>query len=57
MDKKATCNFSNIAIDQAHKQNNKLVKIDGGAVGVLDSPRALLKRSVADPENFYAERY
>ena len=28
----------------------KLVKIDGGALGILDSPRALLKSSVASPE-------
>ena len=42
--------FSNIAIDQAHEQNNKLDKIDGGAVSVLDSPRALLKWSVAGSE-------
>ena len=35
--------FSNISIDQAHEQNNKLVKIDGSAVGILDSPCVLLK--------------
>ena len=48
--KKTNNNFSNIAIDQAHEQNNKLVKIDGGAVGILDSPRALLKWAVVTPE-------
>ena len=48
--KKTNNNFSNIAIDQAHDQNNKLVKIDGGAVGILDSPRALLKWAVVTPE-------
>ena len=48
--KKTERNFSNIATDQAHKQNNKLVKISGGAVGILDSPAALLKWSIAGPE-------
>ena len=28
--------FSNMATDQADEQNNKLVKTDGGAVGILD---------------------
>ena len=36
-------------IDQAHKQNNKLVKIDGGAIGILDNEDALLKWAVAGP--------
>ena len=35
--------FSNMATDQAHEQNTKLVKIDGGAVGILDNKAALLK--------------
>ena len=48
--KKTTQNFSNISIDQAHEQNNKLVKIDSAAVSILDSPQALLKWSVAGPE-------
>ena len=41
--------FSNMATDQAHEQNNKLVKIDGGAVGILDNEAALLKWAVASP--------
>ena len=41
--------FSNMATDQAHEQNNKLVKIDGGAVGILDNEAALLKWPVASP--------
>ena len=48
--KKTNCNFSNIAIDQAHEQDNKLVKIDAGAMGILDSPHPLPKWSVASPE-------
>ena len=34
--RKSERSFSNMATDQAHEQNNKLVKIDGGAVGILD---------------------
>ena len=33
--------FSNIAIDQAHEQNNAIVKDDGGAVGLTQNPAAL----------------
>ena len=39
--------FSAIAIDQAHEQNNKVVKGDGGAVGFLQNPKALLRWMVA----------
>ena len=43
--------FSNIGIDQAHEQNNKLVKIDGGAVDILLTDNsALTKWMVAGPE-------
>ena len=42
--------FSSIAIDQAHEQNNKVVKGDGGAVGFLQNPKALLRWMVAGPE-------
>ena len=41
--------FSNIGVDQAHEQNNKLVKIDGGAIDILDNPNALLRWAVAGP--------
>ena len=41
--------FSNIGIDQAHEQNNKIVKIHGGAIGILDSQNALLRWSVSAP--------
>lgn len=42
--------FSAITIDQAHEQNNKVVKGDGGAVGLLQNPKALLRWMVAGPE-------
>jgi hypothetical protein len=35
--KKTACTFSDIAIDQAHEQNNAYVKDDGGAVGLAES--------------------
>ena len=41
--------FSKLAIDQAHEQNNKLVKVDGGATGILENETTLLKRPVARP--------
>ena len=43
--------FSCMRIDQAHEQNNKLVKIDGGAVEImLNDSTALMKWMVAGPE-------
>ena len=42
--------FSNIAIDQAHKQNNALIKGDGGAIGLTEDPSALRHWMVAGPE-------
>ena len=39
--KKTTRRFSAISIDQAHEQNNALVKGDGGAVGLTENPAAL----------------
>ena len=36
-----TQSFSAIAIDQAHKQNNAIVKGDCGAVGLAESASAL----------------
>ena len=30
--------FFNIEVNQVHEQNNKLVKIDGGAIEILDNP-------------------
>ena len=46
-----TCNkFSAIPIGQAHKQNNKIVKGSGGAVGLTENPTAFRKWMVAGPE-------
>ena len=42
--------FSDIAIDQAHEQNNALIKGDGGAVGLTDNRSALQRWMVAGPE-------
>ena len=42
--------FFSMGIDQAHGQNNKLVKIDGGATDLLDDNATLLKWTVAGPE-------
>ena len=45
--KKTNHAFSNISPDQAYEQNNKHVKSDGGVIGILDNPVALLKWVVA----------
>ena len=42
--------FSSIAIDQAHEQNNAIVKGDGGAIGLTENPSALARWMVAGPE-------
>ena len=47
---KTNHSFSKIAIDQAHEQNNAVVKDDGGAVGLTESPAALQRWMVSGPE-------
>ena len=42
--------LSAIAIDQAHEQNNKIIKGDGGAIGLTEDPSALRRWMVAGPE-------
>ncbi|KAK3083940.1 hypothetical protein FSP39_005667 [Pinctada imbricata] len=42
--------FSAIAIDHAHEQNNKIVKGDGGAVGLTENASQLLRWMVSGPE-------
>ena len=42
--------FSYIPIDQAHEQNNRLVKGTGGAVGLTENPSALKRWMIAGPE-------
>ena len=39
-----------MAIDHAHEQNNKLVKGDGGAIGLTDNSAQLLRWMVSGPE-------
>ena len=48
--KKTTHVFSGIAIDQAHEQNNVSVKVDDGAVGLIENPAALRGWMVYGPE-------
>ncbi|KAJ8385835.1 hypothetical protein AAFF_G00181910 [Aldrovandia affinis] len=48
--KKTTHAFSAIALDQAHEQNNALVKGDGEAVGLTENPAALRRWRVSGPE-------
>ena len=38
-----------MGVDQAHEQNNKVAKVDGGAIGILENETALLKWAVAGP--------
>ena len=42
--------FSAMALDQAHEQNNAIVKSDGGAVGLTQSPAALRRWMLGGPE-------
>lgn len=42
--------FSSIPIDQAHEQNNKVVKGDGGAIGLTENSCQLLRWMVCGPE-------
>ena len=42
--------FSAIALNHAHEQNNKIVKGDGGSVGLTENSSELLRRMVSGPE-------
>lgn len=42
--------FSSMPIDQAHEQNNELIKSSGGAVGLTENPSAFRKWMIAGPE-------
>ena len=42
--------FSSIPLDQAHEQNNELIKGSGGAVGLTENPMAFRRWMVAGPE-------
>lgn len=43
-------NFLSIPIDQAHEQNNKLVKEDGGAIGLTENTAELTRWMICGPE-------
>jgi hypothetical protein len=42
--------FSTIALDQAHEQENAVVKGEGGAVGLTENPSALIRWMISGPE-------
>ncbi len=42
--------FSRISDDQAHEQNNKIIKGSGGAMGIFDSRISLAKWMISGPE-------
>lgn len=42
--------FFSLLIDQAHEQNNKIVKGDRGAIGLTDSSTQLLRWMVSGPK-------
>ena len=42
--------FSSIAIDQAHEQNNAMVKAEGRAVGLMENANALCRWMLSGPE-------
>ena len=41
--------LSSMGVDQVHEQNNKVIKVDGGAISILENETALLKWAVAGP--------
>lgn len=48
--RKSHRHFSAVPIDQAHEQNNKVVKGDGGAIGLTEDNAKLLRWMVSGPE-------
>ena len=42
--------FSTITEDQVDEQNNKVIQAEGGAIDLLDSKDALIKRMIAGSE-------
>ena len=48
--KKTLIAFSEISLDHARKQNNKLVKGDGGTIGLTENSSQLLRWMVSGPE-------
>jgi len=49
--------FSIIAIDQAHEQNNALIKGDGGAIGLTNNLSALQCWMIVGPEVSIVEEF
>ncbi|KAK3909702.1 Cis-prenyltransferase 4, chloroplastic [Frankliniella fusca] len=47
---KSTRAMSGLGVDQAHEQNNRIVKEEGGAIGLTQNPTALRRWMVAGPE-------
>ena len=47
---KSSRHFSAIPIDHAHKQNNKIVKGDGGAIGLTENSAELTRWMVSGQE-------
>ena len=47
--RKTSLVFSNMGVDQAHDQNNKILRNDGGVIGILDNHSTLLKWAIAGP--------
>ena len=41
--------FSSIGEDHAHEQNSKIIKRDGGAIGIFDHEKVLLEWAVCGP--------
>ena len=41
--------FSAMGIDQAHEQKNRSVKVDGGAIGIMDNESSLLEWELSGP--------
>ena len=39
-----------MALDQNHKQQNQIIKAEGGAVGLMENPAALTRWMIAGPE-------
>ena len=48
--RKTASNFSALSDDHLHEQNNKIIKGDGGAIGIFGNETALLKWMVGGPE-------
>lgn len=44
---KSSLQFSSLALDQVHEQNSKLIKGEGGAVGLFDNEAALRRWMVS----------